>query len=278
MAIQCGSGTGPSARTSVEHDGLRIERLLAEIGFVSDSRWLNGRAADSIADLEAVLAADYRHAHGLPGGALARELDRIVEVKIKPYPRMWQSWRSSRAFYHLRTADCDQIVVRARPYRRGSGLALWGFSCNAMLGDRRAFVIYLNTAHDRGAVAATISHELGHYIYDSVAAGCRPARAAMASVFTSHLGREPELFSDSVVALSAYSRPLIRELLSAQPGRRHGANLSFERLQMALRTIDPRYRIDLTRAGLPIAWRIRYLTSLVHFFKLRCALLEAAGI
>lgn len=128
-------------------------------------------------------------------------------------------------------------------------------------------------------MAATIGHELGHYVYSSIGAGKCGQPAAMGSVFGQHLVEESELFSDAVVALSAYSQPTTRRILgprgecggSSDPGL-------VDRLHAACSTIDSQYRIDLRREGLTAAWRIRYLTLMIHFFKLRCALLDVAGI
>jgi hypothetical protein len=42
--------------------------------------------------------------------------------------------------------------------------------------------------------------------------------------------------------------------------------------------IGPRLNLDLTKSKLAAAWRVRYLTSMAHFFKLRCAVYESAGV
>jgi hypothetical protein len=42
--------------------------------------------------------------------------------------------------------------------------------------------------------------------------------------------------------------------------------------------ICPEFRIDIFSRDLSAEWRLRYLTSLVHYLKLRCALFHTAGI
>ena len=42
--------------------------------------------------------------------------------------------------------------------------------------------------------------------------------------------------------------------------------------------IGPRHGLDLTKGKMEAAWRVRYLTSMAHFFKLRCALYKSAGV
>jgi len=141
-------------------------------------------------------------------------------------------------------------------------------------------VIYLNTAHDPGAVAATIGHELGHYVYNAIGGGTCAEQAAMGNIFAAHLAQEEELFSDAVVALSAYSYPKVKQILGPGSSRRGGpADAGFaDQMRAALSAIDPQYRIDLDSDSLTASWRIRYLTLMIHFFKLRCALADAGGI
>lgn len=233
-----------------------------------------------MADLQAILAADYREAPGFPPNGLARELLRIVENRVKPYGHIWRCWQDRQSLHHLRRVfNWGDIVVNAQPYMQDTGLSLWGFSCEVKIRGRRKFVIFLNTAHDPGAVAATVGHELGHYIYNSIATGKGAEQAAMGSIFTEHLTHEQELFSDAVVALSAYSHPVIRGILGSPRAARCDSDSELVgQIRSAFDAIDPQYRIDLARGDLTAPWRIRYLTLMVHFFKLRCALLDAVGI
>jgi len=50
-----------------------------------------------------------------------------------------------------------ELEVRAERYTKGAGLALRGFFCRANLGTASKFVIFVNTAHHPGAVAATLA-------------------------------------------------------------------------------------------------------------------------
>jgi hypothetical protein len=42
--------------------------------------------------------------------------------------------------------------------------------------------------------------------------------------------------------------------------------------------IGPRYALDLRKSKMEAPLRVRYLTSMAHFFKLRCALYKSAGV
>jgi len=197
----------------------------------------------------------------LPSREMARELVRVARGGIDPRRKAWKRWRSAQDYLvRLRGFDPDRIAVHAAPYTRGAGLLLWGFSCDARRGDDGAFVIFLNTAHQPGAIAATVAHELGHYIHRSILGRTEATSAPLAADFASHLDDPAELFSDSLAALSAFPQVRSGELAEA------------------IEFIDRDYRIDFAGPGLGDEWRIRYLASTVHMFKLRGALLETAGV
>jgi hypothetical protein len=260
-----------------------LRRLLNEAGFGFEA--LSAPASDALADLRGVLTADYAFATGLPAGGLVRELDEVIKGQAKLHGAIWKQWGDSRNFERFNGGRACEIVVRARPYLEGAGLSLWGFSCTLRVGGKIKHVIFLNTAHEPGAIATTIGHEIGHLIYRAMVKqrvgateGSVSDMAAMEPVFSGHLGCVEELFSDSVVALSAYGRRGTKQILRQGAAPARSIAQAVQGLQNAFGLIDPRYRIDLTRRGIEPPWRIRYLTAMVHFFKLRCALLEIAGI
>jgi hypothetical protein len=256
-----------------------IERLLD--GLNLPAAGAPGEYEHPMADLRTVLAADYREAPGFPSNSLTHELIRVVENLITPYRHIWKCWQDRQNVHQMsKVFRWGDVVVNAQPYMQDTGLSLWGFSCAAKLDSRKKFVIYLNTAHDPGAVAATIGHELGHYVYNAIGGGTCAEQAAMGNIFAAHLAQEEELFSDAVVALSAYSYPKVKQILGpGSSGRGGPADAEFaSQLRAAFSAIDPQYRIDLRSDNLTASWRIRYLTLMIHFFKLRCALADAAGI
>ena len=275
LGCPCAATRGPKLRPA--RDAAAALRLLDELEF--PSRPLEQEADAPLADLNAVLAADYRTVRGFPRIELASELKRIVDNFIMPYGQIWQCWQDRRRLERLRRVfNWGDVLVNAEPYVDGAGLSLWGFSTDAKVQGRRKFLIFVNTAHDPGAVAATIGHELGHHIYSAIP-GRRAGEPATGSILTEHFGDEQELFSDAVVAMCAYSHTAIREIAAGASAACDGANPKMaEQIRKAFATIDPHYRIDLDRADLTAPWRIRYLTMMVHFLKLRYALLDSAGI
>ncbi len=256
-----------------EVDGL-VSQLLDEIEVPFSS--LGKRVVGQLADLKKVLAADYHQAPGLPAKGLLKELARIVETEVKTR-EIWKRWDDPQSFSHFMFGP-REIDVRAEPYRKGAGLALRGFFCRAHLGGRAKFVIFLNTAHHPGAVAATFGHELGHYLYGSLVGESSPMTAFMEGTFAAHLNEEHELFADALVALAAYSTDQIRQITGTDQLQPGGCDKLLSRVHKAYEAIGPRLKLDLRQEHISAPWRVCYLTSMIHFFKLRCALLDIAAI
>lgn len=226
----------------------------------------------NLAELEKVLSAEYRALAALPSRALVRELARVLQENGDP-GWMARSLRDSRqgSIRIRRAFGSRELMVSGEPYLAGSGLALWGFSFSGAVDHKDAFFIFANTAHQRGAVAATIEHELGHFIFQSMGLAELGEVASMEPTFARHLEEKEEMFCDSVVALTTYGHELARKIAPAREAMLH-------RLLSAWENTDPSRRIDpLSSVPAPL-WRVRYLTALIHFFKLRAALLETAGV
>jgi len=229
-------------------------------------------------ELNGVLIADYRIVPALPAPKTARYLAGLLHTTADPRNSVWKSWHNSTDFrVRLHDFDSTEIAVHAAPYTRGAGLLLWGFSCNMRVGDTDSFIIFLNTAHRAGAVNATMAHELGHYIYSLAASDRCQAVSNLSANFASHLEDDAELFSDSLVALSAYgieSIIKVRPRLDALPSAENWT----DEIKQAQESIHPEYRMDFAGRVMNARWRLRYLTATIHFFKLRKALFETAGI
>jgi hypothetical protein len=276
--------TRPNALVVREVDGL-VSRLLEEIKVPYES--VGKRALHQLADLKKILTANYLEGVALPPKPLLKRLASVVETEIKSLIESEtksilsadRTLETAPIVDHLtRMFGPREIELRAEPYTTGAGLALRGFFCRANVGDKSKFVIFVNTAHIPAAVAATLGHELGHYIYGSLVGENSPMTYFMEGSFSSHLNQEDELFADSLVALSAYNRDLISkigDLSEIVPG---SADKLFSRIKGVYDLIGPKWNLDLKRGRMAAAWRVRYLTSMTHFFKLRCALHETAGL
>lgn len=269
----------PQALVAREVDYL-VSKLLTEIKVPFDS--LGTRVLTQLSDLKRVLSADYMEVSALPPKPLLKELSQVVETDIKQHTPKWSSlddFANKPLMAHLgKLFGPRELELRAEPYRKGAGLSLRGFFARANMGEKSKFVIFVNTAHHPGAVAATLGHELGHYIYGSLVGEKAAMTAFMEGAFANHLVEEDELFADSLVALSAYSADLIKKIGAITQCKPGSSDDLFNRIKMAYDLIGPRYNLDLTKGKMAAAWRVRYLTSMAHFFKLRCALYRSAGI
>ena len=266
----------PDALNVREVDAL-VWRLLGEIKIPFAS--LGKRVLGQLSDLKQVLAADYCEAPGLPEKQLIAELAHTVDTDILRHADLQKDWAEPEKFGDLvKQFGPREIEVRAEPYRKGAGLALRGFFCRAAVAHKPKFVIFLNTAHHPAAVAATLGHELGHYLYGSMVGETGPMTAFMEATFSSHLREEHELFADSLVSLSAYTPDLVRTIGRMDRLEPKRTNEYFNRIRKTYETMGSRFEFDLSHDGIAAPWRVCYLTSMIHFFKLRCALLETAGV
>jgi len=80
------------------------------------------------------------------------------------------------------------------------------------------------------------------------------------------------------VALSAYGADSLDKLEGLAQLRPGSADDLFNQIKSAYKMIGPRYNLDLAKGKMQAAWRVRYLTSMAHFLKLRYALHKSAGV
>ena len=271
----------PDALVTREVDHL-VSKLLGEIK-LPYGPGLTKQVLCQLSDLKQILSADYADVPALPPKPLAKELSRIVATDIK------QHIHSYGGLPDLDNKDLigkleklfgpRQLELRKEPYTTGAGLALRGFYCRADVGNKSKFVIFVNTAHHPGAVVATLGHELGHFIYGSLVGEKAAHTAFMEGAFAKHLSEEDELFADSLVALAAYPPELIKSIGGITHLKPGSSDDLFNRIKSAYKSIGPQYDLDLSKGNkVPAAWRVRYLTSMAHFYKLRCALYKSAGV
>jgi hypothetical protein len=271
-----GAGVQMDAVRACEVDEM-VSQLLEQIEVPFTS--LGKKVLTQLSDLKQVLGVDYHEAPGMPPAPLLKELARIVETEVKGRHEIWKQWDNPECFAPLvRLFGPRELEVRAEPYRRGAGLSLRGFFCRGNLGGKPKFVIFLNTAHHPGAVAATFGHELGHYLYGSLIGENGPMTALMEGTFGTHLSEEHELFADALVALAAYNTDQIKQIIAiGKLGAGSSENL-LTLVHKAYEAIGPRLKLDLKQERIGTSWRVSYLTSMIHFFKLRCTLLDHAGV
>jgi len=257
-----------------------VSRLLGEIKVPFGS--LGARVLTQLADLKRILSTDYMEVPALPQKPLLKELAAVVERDIKQHIPTYGTLSdlgSPQLLGHLgKLFGPRKLELRAEPYRTGAGLSLRGFYCRADVGEKSKFVIFVNTAHHPGAVGATLGHELGHFIYGSLVGEKAAHTAFMEGAFANHLNEQDELFADSLVALAAYVTDSLDRLDGIAQLQLGSSDDLFNRIKSAYKMLGPRFNLDLAKGKMAAALRVRYLTSMAHFLKLRCALYKSAGI
>jgi len=278
------SSRGPDALVTREVD-LLVSKLLGELNVPYGS--LGTRVIAQLTDLKKILSTDYMEVPALPPKPLLKELAHIVESDIKQHTSTYGGLAdlgSPALMSHLEHLfGPRELELRAEPYRTGAGLSLRGFYCRADVGPKSKFVIFVNTAHHPGAVAATLGHELGHYIYGSLVGEKAAHTAFMEGAFANHLLEQDELFADSLVALAAYSTDSFDRIAGIGQLKPGSSDDLFKQIKSAYKLIGPRFNLDFStldvaKGKAQAAWRVRYLTSMAHFLKLRYALHKSAGV
>jgi hypothetical protein len=256
-----------------------LSRLFRATQSPSPSMSFGSGLDERIAELRTVVSADYREASALPSGSFARELASIVRTEVKPHSQIWHSLFDMKRFYRaLKVFGPERVTVQGEPYLQGAGLGLWGFSFKVGRGQKSKSVIFLNTAHAAGAIATTLAHEVGHLVEGYLLSHEQTGVALLDGTFALHLDHESELFADCLVSLMAYDRSVVRNIGVRYEATLLQPNCVSDAARYGYAEICPEFRIDIFSPGLSAEWRLRYLTSLVHYLKLRCALFHTAGI
>ena len=217
------SSRGPDALVSREVD-LLVSKLLSEINVPFGS--LGTRVLTQLSDLKKILSTDYMEVPALPEKRLLKELARVVENDIKKHTPTYEGLAdlaSPQLIAHLENLfGPRQLELRAEPYKTGAGLSLRGFYCRAEVGAKSKFVIFVNTAHHPGAVAATLGHELGHYIYGSLVGEKAQHTAFMEGAFANHLAEEDEYISkEAQTEIKAALKDRLMVTVYSYPGCNH---------------------------------------------------------
>lgn len=236
-----------------------------------------------LGDLAAVLVRDYETpiAQYVAAGELPlRELDRYARAALPGFGMRALPFASTLARVQDRRRGLG-VKVTLTPYGN-PGHPFRGFYVHTGTHDP---LIWVNRQHTPTAMGATFAHELGHHFWRSMSASAdvdSQPRILRHDGFADHLEDPRELFADAFAALAGYPRDAAERLFAR---RRWGrANSAGGRAALAMITrveghIHRHYPGDLgPSSGLPPARRLYYLGSMVHFSKVRAAILRVTGI
>jgi hypothetical protein len=148
--------------------------------------------------------------------------------------------------------------------------------------EKAPALIWLNLRHVLTAVAASFAHELGHWFWDDLNAriSSRP-RPFYNAGYAEHLDDPRELFADCFTTLAAYPHGLARRFFSPHGWPRIPAMRRQEKSTVAdvYRYLRKEYGADLGEgSGLSAPSRLYYVTSMIHFARLRAAILDVTGL
>ncbi|MBE3605294.1 hypothetical protein IMX07_16950 [bacterium] len=174
-----------------------------------------------------------------------------------------------------RALDLD-LHFKAAPYEENDGLALRGFYVNRSNGVLKRPLIYVNTAHHPLAVSATFCHEVGHHVVAEVVGSDEESvHFFFDADYVSHLEEPGELAADVMVSFAGYPEPIARRIF-AEPWQwglvARAKNLTEAALNEVRGHIKKVYGFDLM-ARIPAHQRLHYLSGMIHYAKLRWALL-----
>ena len=184
------------------------------------------------------------------------------------------SMMSVERFAEIATAM--RVHFKAAPYEGEEGLALRGFYVTRTKGMLKRPLIYINTAHHPLAISTTFCHEVGHHLSTQMlGAGDAPVHFFFDADYAGHLGDPGELAADAMVSFAAYPRP-IAERIFETPWNWGLVARAKDLTQAALAEIRGHvkrvYGFDLMER-IPANQRLHYLSGMIHYAKLRWALL-----
>ncbi|HEY6299075.1 MAG TPA: hypothetical protein VIW95_05470 [Candidatus Binatus sp.] len=162
------------------------------------------------------------------------------------------------------------------------GLALLGFYVREM-GSSRLPLICVNTAHHPAAIGAAFSHEMGHHLVGRLFDSFKPhAQLLTYTAYGEHLHDPEELAPDVLVSLGVFPGTIARKIfLKPRKANRSksvaSAELPDSVSTSVLKYFKGRFGLSFGRR-LPSAKKLQYLAGVIHFAKLRRALLTEYDI
>jgi hypothetical protein len=237
-------------------------------------------ARTATAEIQSLEQQDY-------GRPLRRSLGRsevrqiMAEARSSVWPRLnAESVRLVSPTEFTRLWSRLGVQFQLASLRGAEGLALLGFYVREMGGSRLP-LICVNTAHHPAAIGAAFSHEMGHHLigrlFDS---GKQHAQMLTYTAYRDHLDDPEELAADILVSLGVFPEAIARKIFlkSGKGGQSSAAaELPGSVCAKVLKYFESKFGLTFD-AQLTCTKKLHYLAGLVHFTKLRRALLTEYGI
>ncbi len=155
------------------------------------------------------------------------------------------------------------------------GLSLLGFYVNKVDQVRTRPLIFVNTAHHPAVVGLALDHEMGHHLTSQIFGAGEETHLLSQTAYEEHLTEPSELAADTLVSLATCPAPIARTVFGSgsRASRADGSNelseAAFARLLEHASKMG--LRLDCIRG---VNRRLQALAALVHYAKLRRALLD----
>lgn len=256
--------------------GVNLGRLLGEILGVSPVK--GGAAIRSWSkpgnDLSQMLSRDYvrdlrRH---LP----YRHLQNLVDAYRQILPDLNRKPIGLLTLKEIGTKAAElRLSLKASPLVEDNGLALRGFYYRREEQRRAKPLVYINTAHPPLIVAATFCHEVGHHVDTRMRGESEPLHMFYDAGYSLHMEDPGELAADVFVSLAGYPERRAREIFACPWNWglvARAAELSESAMTDVRDHLRKIYDFDVARGFTPVQ-RVRYLAGMIHYAKLRWALL-----
>jgi len=208
-----------------------------------------------------------------------RDLVRLVDSVTKVWPELNRERLRVQSMDELEgIAKKLSLKLSTQPHREPDGLALRGFYLRKSRTSIKHPMIYVNTAHHPAAVMGTFCHELAHHLSDqlSKSGGPEAVHFFFDAAYSNHLDDPCELSADAIVSLGAYPRAEAERFFSKSWSGglvARAKRLDHQAIEQICRHLKIEYRVDFTKPNQPPR-NLVYLAGMIHFAKLRWALLE----
>ncbi len=226
-------------------------------------------------DLRRLVRRDY--VRDLRRNLSYRQLQTLLDAAEGPLPRLNREPLGIMPIEEQAQLASDlRVHFKAAPHTGNEGLALRGFYVDKQQEILKRPLIYVNTAHHPLAVSTTFCHEVGHHFAtDIFPSEDQPVHLFFDADYSGHLGDPAELAADVLVSFAGYPEPVARRIF-AKPWNwglvARAGNLTDSAFSDIHAHLKETYGLDLM-AGIPPRQSLNYLCGMIHYAKLRWALL-----
>lgn len=205
------------------------------------------------------------------------EIDELVCRATDVWPEFNQTVLGppSQKVY-LRAADALQLHLKAARY---TGMALYGFYVDRSKELTKP-LIFVNSAHHALAIGSAFCHEVGHHFAKEISKSRQEQgiRFYFDAAYHKHLNDKGELFADVMVALAGYPKLAAERIFTKRTRRSSARTAPDPAVIQCIRThLEKSYGFNFS-ANLSPQQNLQYLAGMLHYAKLRAALLDQFDI